>query len=79
MVCCISYPSCPLWVTSTLPRSTRVNDKTQQGFQIELQRDAKTPWGFQLDPVALEEGSARGGEVRSMMMIFIMIYSRWCP
>lgn len=37
--------------------SARVNDKTQQGFQIELQRDAKTPWGFQLDPVALEEGN----------------------
>eukprot|EP00435_Cladocopium_sp_Y103_P045974 s1897_g13.t1 len=37
--------------------SARVNEKTQQGFQIELQRDAKTPWGFQLDPAALEEGN----------------------
>ena len=59
-------------IISRLLRSARVNEKAQQGFQIELQRDVKTPWGFQLDPVALEEGSTQGGEVRSMIIMMMM-------
>jgi len=54
----LSQPKEPsLWLFYGL-RTARANNSKTQGFQVELTREAssKTPWGFQWDQAALEEG-----------------------
>eukprot|EP00438_Fugacium_kawagutii_P033841 Skav231493 [mRNA] locus=scaffold354:12633:17370:- [translate_table: standard] len=40
-----------------VPRSARVSKASAHGFQIDLVPTDGTPWGFHLDPSALEEGA----------------------